>query len=340
MKNSIGDENTILKAVILREFGGPENLQFEDIPNPDPKPGEIRVKIKAIGLNRAEVATRVGKYLLTKDLPVRLGMEGAGVVDALGEGVSEFAVGDRVAVVPEGKFQASQGTYSEFVNYPANRIARTPDILSDEEASATWMAYLTAWAAIIKQAGGKAGENCIVTAASSSLGIPAFQILKREGMTSIAVTRSTEKVAALKSGGSDFVIDTSKEDLKERVKEITAGKGADIAFDAVGGPGMKALITAMNFGGRIITYGLLDSRPVELSPWWLLSKQISIMGHMIFLAIADDSVRREGVEYITSGIESGVFKPLIAKIFDFDKIADAHRFMQSNQQIGKIVVRV
>jgi len=200
------------------------------------------------------------------------------------------------------------------------------------------MAYLTVWAALIKQAQAKVGDIVIVTAASSSLGIPAFQILREKGMKTIACTRSPEKVQSLKENGANFVIDVSSEDLGARVKEITDGKGADVLFDPIGGPGITDLIKSLGIGGKVVLYGMLDSRPMELTPMTLMTKQITIYSHMIFFAMEDPALRREGVEYVTRGIISGAFKPKIARVFKFKEIVSAHKYMQSNQQIGKIVV--
>lgn len=329
-----------MRAVILSEFGGPEKLEIQELDKPDPGPEQVRVKINAIGLNRSEVAIRVGKYPIPRELPVRIGFEGAGTVDKIGENVSEFALGDRVSMIPLGKNFAEQGSYSEYALIHKNALARTPDNLTDEEAAATWMAYLTVWAALIHQAKAKTGDSVIITAASSSLGVPAFQVCRREGMTSIACTRSPEKIAHLKDLGADHVICTTTENLPERVKEITGGKGADLAFDCVAGPGIKQIIKSMAFDGKIVIYGMLDSRPMEIIPMTMMPKRLTMYSHMIFLEMDDLETRRRGVEYVTSGIESGAFKPEISIVFDFTDIAKAHEYMQSNQQVGKIVVQV
>lgn len=329
-----------MRAVMLREFGGPEKLVIEEVENLPPAPGQVRVKIKAIGLNRAEVAARAGKYPLPKELPIRLGFEGAGVVDDVADDVKDFNVGDRVSIIPVGKQFAEQGTYAEYCNVPVQGLVRTPQCMTDDESAASWMAYLTSWAALIKQARARAGDTVIITAASSSLGVPAFQLLKHEGMTSIACTRSPGKAARLRQSGADHVIDTSTENMVERVNEITSGAGADIAFDPVGGPGIKNLIKALGSGGKLILYGMLDSRPMEITPWSLMVKQLTIFSHMIFYHMEDPAVRREGIEYVTRGILSGAFRPIIARRFEFENIAEAHTYMQSNQQIGKIIVNI
>lgn len=327
-----------MRVVILREFGGPDKLLIEEVENLPPAPGQVRVKINAIGLNRAEVAVRAGKYPIPKELPIRLGFEGAGVVDELGDGVEDFKRDDRVSIIPVGKRFAEQGSYAEYCNVPVEGLARTPQCLTDEEAAASWMAFLTPWAALIKQARARAGDTVIITAASSSLGPPTFQLLKHEGMTSIACTRSPEKVALLRKCGADHVIDISTENLAARVKDITSGKGADLAFDPVGGPGIKDIIKALGFGGKLVLYGMLDSRPMEITPWSLMAKQLTIYSHIIFHHTKDLAVRREGIDYVTRGMLSGAFRPVIAKRFKFEDIAEAHSYMQSNQQVGKIVV--
>jgi NADPH:quinone reductase-like Zn-dependent oxidoreductase len=329
-----------MRAVVLREFGGPEKLVIEELETPEPGSEQVRIKINALGLNRSEVAIRAGKYPIPKELPVRIGFEGAGTVDALGAGVSEFSLGDRVSMIPLGKTFAEQGGYAEYALIHKDALAKTPQNVSDEESAAIWMAYLTVWAALIHQAGAKRGDSVIITAASSSLGVPAFQVCQREGMTSIACTRSPEKVSRVKDLGADHVICTSTENLAERVREITGGKGANLAFDCVAGPGIKEIIKSMAFDGKIVIYGMLDSRPMEIIPMTMMPKRLSLLTHMIFNEMDDLTTRRNGVAYVTSGVNEGIFKPEISKVFDFTDIAKAHEYMQSNEQVGKIVVRV
>ncbi len=329
-----------MKAVIIREFGGPEKLVIEDVEKRAPKAHEVSVKINAIGLNRAEVAARVGKYPLPKQPPIRLGFEGAGVVEAIGADVRGFKVGQRVSVIPDGSSHVTEGTYAEYCNIAEEWLTSTPENLSDEESAALWMAYLTSWAALIDYAGAAKGDSIIVTAASSSLGAPTFQTLAREQMTSIATTRSSDKVKRIKLSGADFVIDTSTEDLVQRVKEITNKAGANFAYDCIGGPEVKTLIKSLAYNGKVLLYGMLDSRPMDLIPMSLMGKRISILSFIIFHSLADPEIRARGVRYVHEGASSGAFKPLIAKVFPFEKISQAHEYMQSNQQVGKIIVRV
>ncbi len=329
-----------MKAVIVREFGGPEKLVIEEVENTSPKANEVRVKIKAIGLNRAEVAARVGKYPLPKKPPIRLGFEGAGVVDAIGSDVKEFAIGQRVSIIPDGSSHVVQGTYAQYCNIASEWLTPTPESLSDEESAALWMAYLTSWAGLIDYAGAVSGDTVIVTAASSSLGAPTFQILAREKMTSIATTRSSEKVERLRLSGPDYVIDTSSEKLVQRVKEITGQAGANIAYDCIGGPGVKDLVRALSFDGKVLFYGMLDSRPMDLTPMALMGNRISLLSFIIFHSLADPEIRTRGVRYVHEGVADGSFRPLIDRTFPFEKISEAHEYMQSNQQVGKIVITV
>jgi NADPH:quinone reductase len=327
-----------MRAIIVREFGGPEKLVIEEVEKRDPAAHEVRVRISAIGLNRAEVAARVGKYPLPKSPPIRLGFEGAGVVDAVGADVTGFKVGQRVSIVPDGSSHVTEGTYAEYCNIAEEWLTPTPENLSDEESAALWMAYLTSWAALVDYVGVAHGDSVIVTAASSSLGAPTFQILAREQATSIATTRSSDKVERIRNSGADFVIDTSAGELIKRVKEITNHTGANIAYDCIGGPGVKDLAGALAYDGKILLYGMLDSRPMDLKPMSLMGKRISILSFIIFHSLADPEIRARGVRYVHEGAKSGAFKPLIARVFPFEKIAEAHEYMQSNQQVGKIVV--
>ena len=328
-----------MKAVILREFGGPEKLVIEAIPKAQPGPDQVRLRVHSIGLNRADVAMRVGKYPLPKELPIRLGFEGAGLIDAIGANVTQFKIGDRASVLPIGGLFAEQGSYAEYVTLPVDALVHTPLNLSDDESAATWMAYMTCWTSLIRLARLTKGEAVVITAASSSLGVPAVQVARREGAASIVITRTAAKVALLREHGADFVIDSSRDNVAERILEFTNGHGANVAFDCVGGPQVKELIRAMASGGRMVLYGMLDSRPVEFVPMAIMRKELTLFGHMVFHLTEDLSVRRESARYICEGISAGAFRPIVSRVFPFAQVATAHAYMQSNEQFGKIVLK-
>ena len=200
------------------------------------------------------------------------------------------------------------------------------------------MPYVTAWGALVEQAKLSRGEAVIVSAASSSVGIAAFQIAKILGATVIATTRTSAKRQALLDAGADHVVATVEEDLVARVMEITDGKGARVVFDPVGGPSFEPLTASMAWGGILLEYGVLSAEPTPFPLLTVLSKTLTLKGFLYTEVVSADAILERAKTFITDGLASGALKPLIARVFDFDDIQNAHRFLESNEQIGKVIV--
>ena len=223
------------RIVRFHQTGGPEVLRIEEVAPSPPGEGEVRIAVKAIGLNRAESLFRQGMYLEAPDLPSRLGYEAAGTIEAVGTGVTRLKVGDRVSTLPAfsmGKY----GVYGDSVVVPSDAVSSLPGNLSFEEGASIWVAYLTAYGALVEHGELRKGQHVVITAASSSVGYSALQVVRAAGGVSIATTRKPEKAEMLRQAGADHVIVSGKEDLAARVMEITEGRGADLIFDAVAGP--------------------------------------------------------------------------------------------------------
>src|SRR5271165_343458 len=231
------------KIVRFHRLGGPEVLQLDDVPLPEPAAGEVRLRVKAIGLNRAETMFREGRYLVQPVLPSKLGYEASGIVEAVGPGVDSSWIGKTASVVPAFAADA-YGVYGEVAIVPAFALAEYPAKLSYEEGASIWMQYLTSYGALIMHGKIAKGDFVLITAASSSVGIASIEIAKAEGAVSIATTRTSRKKAELLALGAGHVIATKEEDLAQRVHEITSGKGARIVFDPIGGKGLEALAAA------------------------------------------------------------------------------------------------
>jgi NADPH:quinone reductase-like Zn-dependent oxidoreductase len=328
------------RIVRLRALGGVEELKFEEVAPQEPGPGEVRLKVKAIGLNRAEVLFRQGMYLETPKLPARIGYEASGYVDKVGEGVSDFKVGDYVSTIPAFA-QSQYGVYGEEAVVPARALSHVPSSFTPAEAASIWMQYLTACGALIEIGKLQKGQYVVVTAASSSVGLAAIQVIKDAGAVSIVTTRTAKKRDALLKAGADHVVIMDEEKLSERVMQITNNKGADMIFDSVAGPLMTELAKAAKLEAQIFVYGALS---LETTPFPFklgLKKGLIIRGFTMFL-ITDDEERYERVrKYVTERIESGAYKPVVdSKTFDLDHLGDSHTYMESNQQFGKITVQV
>jgi NADPH:quinone reductase-like Zn-dependent oxidoreductase len=326
-----------VKIVRFHKTGPAEVLQFDELPLPEPGPGEVRLSVKALGLNRAEVMFRNGQYLETPILPAKNGYEAAGVIDAVGEGVDSSWIGKTASTVP-GNFKLSDhGVYGEVAVVPFKAIAEYPASLSYEQGASIWMQYLTAYGALVWLAKIAKGDFVVITAASSSVGIAAIEMVKVEGAISIAVTRTAAKKAQLLKLGADHVIVTDEEDLVARINEITSGKGARVVFDPIGGPILEKLAAATAYQGIILEYGALASEPTPYPLFTALGKGLTIRAYTLFEVTANP-VFPKGKQYIFDHLASGAFKPLIDKTFPFAEIVEAHRYLESNVQVGKIVV--
>lgn len=331
--------NKTAKIVRFHAIGGPEVLKIEEEPLPEPGRGEVRLKVKAIGLNRAEVMFRKGQYLESPVLPSKIGYEAAGEVVAVGPGVETSWLGKKASTVP-AFLMTNYGVYGEVAIVPASALAAYPEKLTPEEGTSIWMQYLTAYGALIAHAQITKGDFVIITAASSSVGIAAIELVKAEGAISIATTRTSKKKAALLEVGATHVIATQEEDLVARVKEITGDKGARVIFDPVAGKGVELLAQAAALGGTIFEYGALAPEPTPFPLYAALRKGLSVRGYTLREVLSDGKVRAKAEQYVFEQVKAGHFKPRIDRVFPFAEIVEAHRYMESNEQIGKIVVTV
>ncbi|MFD7963192.1 zinc-dependent alcohol dehydrogenase family protein [Streptomyces zaomyceticus] len=325
------------RAVLFHRIGGPEVLTVEEVPLPAPGPGEVLVRVEAIGLNRAEALFRSGTYYYPATLPgSRLGYEAAGVVEAVGTGVTAYAPGDAVMAAANFDFGV-HGVYAERVVLPEEYVVARPEGVDAVTAAAVWLTYFTAYGGMVLTGGLGPGDHVVITGASSGVGTAAIQTALRVGAVPIATTRGEGKRKRLLELGAAHVITTDTEDLVEEVRRITGGAGVDLAFDAIGGPGFARLGDALRPGGTAVLYGWLDPRPVALSANWPQTVHTYANGA---LARTGEG-RRRAAGFIGSGLRDGSLTPVIAEVFDgLERITDAHRLMESNAHLGKIVVRV
>lgn len=327
------------RVVRFHQHGGPEVLRIEDIDLPPPGPGEVQIRVKALGLNRAEALLRAGGYIETPPLPSGLGLEAAGVVEATGEGVSDLAPGDAVSVIPP-QSMVRWPAYGDVVAYPAGLIVKHPPSLDWQTAAAVWMQYLTAYGALIDIARLSSGDAVVITAASSSVGLAAIQIANKIGATAIAVTRTSAKKQALLDAGAAHVIVLAEEDPAARLNEIAGPQGVRVVLDAIGGPIFEPLTAAMSKGGILIEYGGLSPEPTPFPLAAVLGKTLTLRGYLVHEITGDPEKLENAKAFILEGLETGALKPIIDRTFAFDQIVEAHRYLESNEQFGKIVVTV
>src|SRR5476649_182627 len=327
------------RTIKFAKAGGPEVLEFVDAEVPAPGPSEVRISVKAIGINRAEAMWRADEYIEPVKFPAGLGYEAAGIVDAVGQDVTRFAPGDKVNLIPS--FSMNQyHTYGEVIIAPDHAVVKHPESLSYAEAASVWMMFVTAYGALIEDAKVGKGDFVIIPAASSSVGLAAIQLTNFAGATPIALTRTSAKKQQLLDAGAAHVIATEEVDLVQEVMRITDGKGARVAFDPVGGPTFAKLISALSFQGIVYLYGALSEDITPLPVLEMIGKMPTVKAHNIWLTSGDETRRKAAVEYVLKGLEAGALKPVIDRTFTFDKMVEVHRYLETNGQFGKIVVTV
>lgn len=334
------------RVVRFDRYGDADVLRIDEIPEPIPGPDEVSIRVEALSLNRADVLFRENTYFIDANLPgSRIGNDAAGVIDAVGENVKDLRVGDRV-LARLGFDVSKYGTHGESAILPANFALKYPEFLSAGEAASISATYLTAWGALIDFGKMEEGDYIVITAASSSVGVAAIQVARAVGAIPIAVTRNASKKQGLLDQGAAFVITTSEESISSRVAAITEGKGARFIFDPIAVGVLDELTAAAANNGIIYVYGTLgDAAPLGTVPTSLpllslLEKQLTIRGYNNYQLNGDSERLRKAYEWIFEGLRIEKLKVAIAKRFPFDEYSDAHRYLESNMQIGRVVIDI
>ena len=325
------------RIVRFHQTGGPEVLQLEEVPEPKPGAGEILIHARAWGLNRADVLFRQGQYSVKPVLPSGLGYEAAGVIAAVGDEVGGFRIGQAVSVLPAFNL-LDYPMHGEAVLAPAHAVVAHPEQLSFEQAAATWMQYITAYGGLLEFANTQPGDTVVISAASSSVGLAAIQTARRAGAKTVALTRTGAKRQQLLDAGADIVIATTEEDVVARIRQLTGERGARIIFDPVGGAVLATLIEAAAEDAILVVYGVLDFTPATVNVMALLLKRLTVRGFGIMELASDSQRLAAAVDYVRKGIIAGDLIPVIDRVFPLDDFADAHRHLERNNQVGKIVV--
>ncbi|MEV0890268.1 zinc-dependent alcohol dehydrogenase family protein [Promicromonospora sp. NPDC050262] len=325
------------RVVVFDAVGGPDVLHIVDEPVIEPGQGEVRVRIEAFAVNPLDVMTRAGMPPMQAPLPhARLGVEGTGVIDAVGAGVGSWGIGDPVilAAVPDAHVR---GSYAEYTTVPANQVLARPAGLGVVESAAVWVAYSTAYGALVETAGMRPADRVLITAASGGVGRAAIQVANQIGAVPIAVTRRATAVDELLAVGARAVVATDHEDLVDATRRHTDGAGADITLDLVTGPGQRDLVEATRPDGVLVPAGFLDARPTPPSP-----DKVRVTGrYRSFEHTTDPVVVRRMAAFLTAGVRLGALAPAIDAVFDLADVADAHRHLESGRRTGgKVVVTV
>ncbi len=324
-----------MKAVVVTRAGGPEVLSLREVPAPEPDAGEILVRVRAAGINRADVLQRMGQYPAPPgaraDVP---GLEYAGEVAALGIGAEGWKVGDRVmGLVPAGG-------YAEFVTVNEAVALRVPAAWSFEQAAAVPEAFITAHDAMVRQLGLRSGETVLIHAVGSGVGTAAVQLARAYGARAFGTSRSAQKLERARSLGLELGIDSSRDDFAQVVRKATAGQGVDVVLDLVGAPLLAGSIQALARGGRMIVVGLTGGRSAPIDLGAVLSKRLTIVGTVLRARTLAEkiNVTAHFAAEVLPLLEGGIVRPVVERSFPLAEAAEAHRRLESNEVFGKLVL--
>jgi len=323
---------TTMKAIKVSQFGGPEVLEQVEIQVPQPRAGEVLLKVDAIGLNFADMLSVAGQYMTKAPLPFVPGMELGGTVAALGEGVTHLELGQTVAAL------SGSGAFAEYVVTGAAGLLPVPSNLSSREAAALPISYYTAYFALKTLGHAKAGETVVIQAAAGALGTASIQIAKHLGLKVIALASSESKLELTRSLGADVNLLNGRSDLLEAVMEATGGEGADLVLEVVGGEKFGQSVQMLRSRGRMMVIGSASGGTANLNPLMLMGKNATVTGVWLTPLAREADLMREASEFLVPLLSSGQVKPQVGQVFPLENAAEAFTFMASRASTGKVII--
>ncbi len=339
-----------VKAIVLREHGGPEVLRAEELPTPEPGPGEVRVEIRAVALNHLDLWVRRGGPAFHLEYPHRLGADIAGVVDAVGPGVA-IDVGTKTVVQPglscmrcqaclDGRDnlcrhykllgENTQGGYCEYIVVPATNIAPYPDRLDFAHAASGILTFMTAWQMVVHKARVQPGDTVLVHGAGSGIGVAAIQIAKLYGARVIATAGSDHKLTHAKEIGADSVINYKTADFAAECRSQTLKRGVDVVIEHVGGEVFEKSIKAVRNGGRIVTCGATAGFHPSIDLRHIFFRQLEVLGSTMG--------SKGDLLAVLAHISAGRLEPIVYEKLPLERAADAHRILEERSAFGKVVL--
>lgn len=323
-----------MKAVMCEEFGPPDLLKVRDLPTPEPQKGFVRIRVEACGVNFPETLIIQNKYQFKPDLPFTPGGEVAGVIDAIGEGVTGFATGDRVMAM------ALTGGYAEEILVDAESVTKRPDSMPGDVAAGFTMTYGTSMHALKQRARLQAGETLLVLGAGGGVGLAAVEIGKAMGARVIAAASSQDKLDAALRAGADHAINYSEEDLRSRLKEVTGGKGIDVFYDPVGGEMFETCLRSMAWSGRALVVGFASGEIPKVAVNLTLLKGCSIVG-VFWGAFRRQFPQEDAANFreLFDWFEQGKLRPQISQTYALQDAAKALNDLANRKVVGKVILK-
>ena len=328
------------RAWVIHDYKGFESLSLEQFDDEAPGPGEARLRIEAFALNWGDMDLMQNRYSYSfSSFPARIGMEAAGIVDAIGPGVDGIEVGERYCTLPH--FYDNRGASGESLIVNARYLTKAPANLSAVESASIWMQYLTAYYPIVELSKAQPGSVILVTAATSTAGTSALEIGRICGATMIGTTRFEYNRAYLKAAGADHVIITgpSKEGIQAELKNLSHGHGIDAAFDSIGGGLMNHYVGALAKNSRIFFYGMLDKEFPQIPYAALFQSNALFQAYSVFNYVEDDEACRRGVDWVNKALAAEEITPTVDRVFPMEEYVEACRYLKEPRHAhGKVII--
>lgn len=318
-----------MKAIIVKEFGGPEVMQIEAVPTPVAAAGQVLVKVEAVGVNPVETYIRSGQYAGLPTLPYTPGKDAAGVVESVGEGVTSFKAGDHVYTA-----DTLTGTYAEYALCREDQLFALPENVSFEKGAGVFTPCATAYRALFQKAKATKGETVLIHGASGAVGIAATQWAKHAGITAIGTASSEEGRKLVLEQGADAVFDHSKDGYLDEIKAFTGGEGVDVIIEMLANENLQKDFDVLKMFGRISIVG--NRGGLDFNPRVIMGKEATIVGMALFNSPKEafDEIHAA----IFDGLSAGYLNPVIAKTFTLSEAAAAHREVIESKAAGKIIL--
>ena len=322
-----------MQAIIAREFGGPEVLKLEDVPDPKAGSGQVRVKVHAVGVNPYDTYMRSGGYAIKPDLPYTPGADASGVIDQVGDGVTGVTAGDRVYLSGTAAGKA-HGAYAQYAVCTPEQVHRLPERVSFTQGAGLFVPYVTAWRALFGRANTRAGDTVLIHGASGGVGIAATQFARAAGATVIGTAGSDDGLAVVRAQGARHAINHRDAGYLDRITQAAVGKGPDVILEMLANVNLDHDLTIVAPGGRIVVIG--NRGRVEIDPRKIMTKDVSVFGLALWVIPADE-VRRAHAAII-AGLDSGALNPVVGTELPLRDAARAHQQVMAPGARGKIVL--
>lgn len=322
-----------MKAIVAREFGGPEVLKLEDVPDPNAGHGQVRVRLHAVGVNPYDTYMRSGGYAVNPGLPYTPGADGAGVIDQVGEGVSGWRTGDRVYISGTAAGKA-HGAYAQYAICTTDQVHRLPERVSFAQGAGLFVPYVTAWRALFGRANTRAGDVLLIHGASGGVGVAATQFAVGAGITVIGTAGTQEGLDVVRSQGAHHAVNHTAAGYRDEIVRIAGGRGPDVIVEMLANVNLDHDLTMIAPGGRVVVVG--NRGRVEIDARKIMSKDVSVFGLALW-GVPPDEARRAH-HAIVAGLEAGTLKPVVGTEMPLQNAASAHVKVMEPGARGKIVL--